>query len=422
MNAAHRLFLACSSGLGRAVAVAGMSAAAAALAPCASAEEVRLISGTRYEASDVTLVPGKLAGTGDVKFTFYVGTGRATVSIPYSRVEASNLFDLLFLRTSPDDAGAQLTLARFALDRGLLREAERCFAKAATIDPTLAAERDAGLASIEVARAEKALTAAEADLKRGRGDLAIEKARAIAAKAPPDSIVAARAAALVDLASRVVDRDRKRAEAEEAERTAAAAAAHAAAIDSALARVDIVATAGVKERSRASDPDLRFEDAVRALESAAARFREARRLLTTMMPTAGTRMNEFTARDNDVLGFLVTTNLDLADMHRQARRFDRARDYLRAAQVLEPENPRIKDVRDLIETDLHTPVPVAPDEYYEPGFLDVTYGYYPTILSGSYYRPYFGSCGFGHGHFGGSHCHSSWAHGSWGNVRWGFHW
>jgi tetratricopeptide (TPR) repeat protein len=404
---------------------------AAAFAPLARAEEIRLVSGTRYQASDVEVRPGTTPGTGDVKFTVYAGTGHATLSLPFDRIDPGSLFDLVLLRTKPGDPAGQLFLARFALSRGMLLEAENCFKKAAALEPTdatLAADRDAGLASIAAARAEQALVAAEKDLKRGRGDLAIEKARDVAAKAPPGSSIAARAAAIVDLASRVVDRDRRRAEAEDAARSEAAAAAHKAAFDATLLRIDVAVNAGLKERDRVADPNLGASAATNALESAAARFREGRRLITAAIPTAGTRLSELTGRDKDVLGFLVTTDLDLADLYRQDRRFDRARDYLRASQALDPTNPRIKELRDLVEQDLHTPVAPPPQDYYEPTVLDAYYGgYYPygsTVISGSGCRPYCGSSlGYGHSSCGrGCGGSSVWAHGSWGNVHWAFHW
>ncbi|MCC7139673.1 MAG: hypothetical protein IT460_14715 [Planctomycetes bacterium] len=385
-------------------------AAVAASAPRAHAEEIVLATGARYDATEVTVTRAPDGVGGEVRYSVVLGGGRATVTVPFDRLDPRSLFDLVLARTPGGDARGQLDLARFALARGLPVEAERRFRRAADLDPALAPDRDAGLAAIRLAQGEKALAAAEADLTRGRADLALARAGAVAKDAPAASPLAARAVALAELAARVADRDRKRAEAEAAAREAAALAAKRAAFDASLARADAAVEAGLKERGRAANPDLGATAALRALEAAEARLREARRLLAAAVPSAGDRLPEVTARDRDVLALLVATDLDLAELHRQRRAFERARDYLRAAQVLDPENPRIKDIRDHVEADLRTPVPVPPDAF--DGWSTFTYA--PGVVTTPYYTARrSGWCGCGP---------SGFVTGSWSHGRWFFRW
>src|SRR5947207_7221878 len=87
-----------------AAAVLVIASVAAAVAPQAAAEEIRLVSGTRYEASDVEILPGSKLGTGDVRFHFTAGVGGATVTLPFDRIDPGSLFGLILVRTKPGDA------------------------------------------------------------------------------------------------------------------------------------------------------------------------------------------------------------------------------------------------------------------------------------------------------------------------------
>jgi hypothetical protein len=385
--------------------------AAAAFAPAASAEEVVLRSGARYEAKTVEILPGATAGEGNVRFSFVMGKGGGTMTVPFDRLEPRNLFGLVLSRTGASDAKGQLALARFALARGLFAEAEDRFRRAATLDATLVPDRDAGLAAIRAARNQQALAAAESDLKRGRSDLALGKAQDVLARSEPGSDVAARAAGIVDLATRVLERDKKRLAEQAAVAAAAAQAAQGAAFDSAIARADAAILAGVKERAKVADPGLSAAGATRALEVAEARIREGRRLLQGAFANAGERLADVEARDKEALELLVATDLDLADLHRQARRFDRARDFLRAAQALEPANPRVREIRDLIEQDLRTPPPYYPDPDEVPSVL-----YYPSFgTTIPYSYPYGSIRRSGYSSFHG--------YGRWGDhFRWRLRW
>jgi hypothetical protein len=386
--------------------------ALAVFAPVASAEEVVLRSGARYDARSVEILPGATVGEGSVRFSFVMGQGGGTMTLPFDRIEPSNLFGLVISRTNFSDPKAHLELARFALARGLLGEAENRFRRAATLDASLVPERDAGLATIRRLRSEQALAVAEADHARGRSDLALTGAQAVLGSAEPGSPVASKAAGIVDLARRVVERDKRRLEAQEAARLVAAAEAQRSAFETALSRADAAIVAAVKERARVGDPDLSATSAIRALEGAEPRLREGRRLLATAAANAGDRHAEVAARDKEALALLVATDLDLADLHRLARRFERARDFLRAAQALDPQEPRIREIRALIEQDLRTPVYPDPEYYPQSGY------YLPPVVTSRYPYPY----PFGSTYRSGSYVPGTFR-GTWGSsFRWRFHW
>jgi|GEM_PF-6977867 len=364
---------------------------AVALAPVARAEEVVLRSGTRYDATHVQLLPGTAPGTGRVRFSFAVGAGRGTVELPYERLDPVNLFGLAISRTDPKDPRGQLALAQFARDRGLLGEAEARYRRAATLDPALVAERDAGLLAVRTQRAEAALLVAEAEVKRGRSDLALPRIDEVLTDAPVGSPLAERAAGLRTLAAKVVERDRARRAAEDAARSAAATDAAAARLASSLARAEDAVAGAAKERARVADPNLPVAAAQKSLELAETRLREARRQLSVARSVAGARGDDVEARDREAFALLVATQLDLAEIHRQGRRFDRARDYLRAAQVLDPENPRIKEIHDRVDQDLRTPpqeepAPVSPYWWYGPFAPWPGSGGYGGVRTGGSYR------------------------------------
>jgi tetratricopeptide (TPR) repeat protein len=360
---------------------------AAALAPSALAEEVVLRSGTRYDATNVVLLPGEPPGTGRVRFSFAIGAGRGTVELPYDRLDPVNLYGLAIARTDPKDPRGQLALAQFARDRGLLGEAETRYRRAAAMDPALVPDRDAGLAAVATQRAEAALLAAEAEVKRGRSDLALPRIEEVLATAPAGSSIAERARGLRALASKVVQRDLARRAAEDAARAAAAADAAAATLASSLHRADQALEGAAKERARVADPNLSAATAQQALETAETRLREARRQLALARSVAGAPRDDVEARDRDAFALLVATDLDLAELHRQGRRFDRARDYLRAAQVLDPENPRIKEIHDRIEQDLRTPPPQEPEPRPSPWWYGPGTPYGPYVPYAPYRAP-----------------------------------
>ena len=160
-------------------------------------------------------------------------------------------------------------------------------------------------------------------------------------------------------------------------------AAEKAAFVSALARADKAILAAVEARAKAGDPTLPACEAVKTLASAEALFREGRRLLASGRSTAGDRIKELDGRDNEALGLLVATDVDLADLYRQQRCFDRARDYLRAAQILDPDNERVRDIREFIERDVAAPPVLVEEPMY--GFESGTYfggGYYGGAIYG----------------------------------------
>lgn len=358
------LRLAC--GLGVAVLAAGL----------ASAEEIRLRSGTRYDATDVSLRPGAAPGTGRVRFSFVIGAGRGTVELPYERIEPVSLFGLALARTAPDDAEGQLALADLARGLGLFTQAEQRYRRAADLDATRGPARDAGLLALVLSKAETALAAAEAEIKRGRSDVAIVRTREVLASLPSDDPAAGplreRAQSLHSLAASVADRDLERRAAEDAARTVAAAQAASAALAAATTRAEAALASAVADRGRVADPNTAAPTAQRLLEGAEARLREARRQLDVALRVAPPPARaDLEARDRDVLALLVATQLDLAELHRQGRRFGRARDFLRAAQVLDPENPRIREIHERIEQDLRQPPPDAEPvyRYRVPGVL-----------------------------------------------------
>ena len=385
--------------------------AAPVLAPVALAEEVVTASGTRYEATDVVLLED------GVRFTFYVGDGRATVTLPFDRLSAQNLLDLLAARAPAKDAQAQLRVAKVALARGLLPAAAARFKRAAQLDPALAGERDLGLAAIQDAETAALLADAEREVRRGRNDLAVEKARRAAARSPEGSPLRAKAEGILDLAGRLADRDRERAAKAAAENTAVAVAAEKAAFDASLRAADKALAAALGHRGRAADPDVSATQARLSLELADGQLREARRLLAVAATSPAARLPEVDARDQDALGLLIANHLDLADLYRVVRRFDKARDRVRAVLVLDPQNSRAQTTSDRIEQDARIPVPPPYDDpYYDPGFsvgyalpgvpyvrrYSMPYSPYP------YYSPYYRS--------------SSWLRGGWGGGSFSWRW
>ena len=363
-------------------------AVAVAFAPCAFAEDVVLKTGARYVVKDLEWVEGTAAQDGRVKFTYLVAGGSVTLELAMSRIDPWSLLALKAARMPAKDGRATLELARFAAAHGLGAEATRRFRRAVELDPTLAPERDAGLRAIGDIELAKDLAQAERDLKRGRSDLALSTAHDVAAKADPAGSLDDRAKALAALATRMLDTDRARRAADDKARGEALAAAERAAFESALARADKAILAAVAERVKAGDPTLPACDAAKALASAEALFREGRRLLASGRSSAGARIAELDGRDKEALGLLVSTDVDLADLYRQQRRFDRARDYLRAAQILDPDNARVKEIRELVERDLATPPP-----YVEEPMDGFTTG---TYFGGTYYGgpAYYGGGGY----------------------------
>jgi hypothetical protein len=373
----------------RALLAVVLASAAVALARPAAAEEVLLASGTRYDATEVVLV-----GEAQVRFTFRVGSGTATVTMPWERLDPWSAFALRAARTASGDARGQAALARFALERGLPQEATRRWEKAAALDPALAAERDAGLVAVRDAGLLAALDAAALDVKRGRGDLALGKARDVLAKATPGSVPAQRATSLVELAESVAARDAARRAAAERERADAAEKARSETLSAALARSDRFVRSAVEQRERAADPQVSASSAVAALERAETALREARQSLEVALEAAGDRRPEVEPRDREAFALLLATHVDLADLYRQERRFDRARDRLRAAMVLAPDDVRAREVRDLLERDLREPPP-RPDPWddpYVPAFRSVWVGgpflSSPVVVGRPYGGPY----------------------------------
>jgi tetratricopeptide (TPR) repeat protein len=343
---------------------------ALAAARPAAAEEVLLSSGTRYDATEISLV-----GDAQVRFTFRVGGGTATVAMPWEKLDPWSAFSIRATRTKADDARGQLSLAKFAMERGLYKEAARRYEKAAALDPTLSAERDAGLVAVRDAQLVAALDAAMLDVKRGRGDLALAKAKDVLAKATPGSLPAQRATSLVELSESVAARDAARRQAEERERAETAAKAIAETLNAVIARSDKFVRSAIEQRDKAADPNLRAANAIGFLEQAETALREARRSLKSGFEAVGDRRPELEARDDEAFALLVATHVDLADLYRQERRFDRARDRLRAATLLDPDDVRAREVRDLVEQDLRTPPPRDPyDDPYVPSFSTTWYG------------------------------------------------
>jgi hypothetical protein len=377
--------------------------AAPLLAPAARAEDVVTVSGARYDAYDVVLLED------GVRFSFTAGEGRATLTLPFDRISGQNLLDLLSARAPSKDGSAQLRVARVALARGLLPAAAARFRRAAQVDPSLAGERDLGLAAVQDAETAELLADAEREVRRGRNDLAVEKARRAAVRAPEGSALRLKAEGIVDLAGRLADRDRERAAKASAEKVAKAQAAERAAFDAFLRAADKALAAALGHRGRAADPDVSASSARGSLEAADGQLREARRQLALSRDNPAARTAEIDPRDDDALSLLLANHLDLADLYRAERRFDKARDRVRSVLVLDPQNGRAQTTADRIEQDARVPVqPPYDGGYYDAGWST---GYalpgvpyvrrYSVVSPYPYVSPYFRSNRLLHGSWGG---------------------
>jgi hypothetical protein len=176
------------------------SLAVAALSPDASAEEVVLVSGARYPATQVEVDEDR------VTFTANLGSGDATLTVPTSFVDPLCLYGLVHARTKPNDAIGQLRLGKLALGRGRADVARERFERAAALDPTLAeiCELALGLAVASETRA--ALAEAERLLRAGLYAAATAEASRALALATPGTPEAEKAAALERLARRLAAR------------------------------------------------------------------------------------------------------------------------------------------------------------------------------------------------------------------------
>ena len=287
-----------------------------------------------------------------------------TLELAMSRIDPWSLLALKSARTPSKDGRGTLELARFALAHGLPAEAARRFRRAAELDATLAPDRDAGLRAVRDAELAKDLGAGrarpEAGPQRPRARDRRRRRREGRSGRP-----ARRARDGARRAGGAHARHRPRSAARSRRRRARTRRRpprrpHSSAGSRAPTRT---IRGAIAERAKAGDAALPASNALRALESAEAQFREGRRVLASTRVNAGTRTAEVDGRDKEALALLVATQLDLADLYRQQRRFERARDYLRAAQVLDPENVRIREIRELVERDLAAPPPYEPPPY-----------------------------------------------------------
>ena len=354
----------------RALSLAALAAASLALlafAPAAAAEEIVLASGARYDAQEIRILEH------DVRFTVVLGEGRATMALPFERIDGDSLVGLMAARLDPRLGATHLRLARVALDRGLLGIAAHRFRRAAIVDPALAPERDAGLLAVRDAETALLLDAAERAIKQGRNDLAADKAREAFGRAEAGTSLSQRARTIADLAGATAERDRLRAQAKETALAQAQAAATAAAYGDARGKARKHFDAALLERGKAADPDAGPSVVRRALESAETNLRDARRWLAAARDRDPSRATEVDEDDRTAFDLLVATHVDLAEAYRLDGAFDKARDRVRAALVLDPQNTRATATLGRIETDLH-PVP-EPAPYYGP--YAPTYG--PTI-------------------------------------------
>jgi tetratricopeptide (TPR) repeat protein len=329
----------------------------------ARAEEVVLASGPRYDAVDVEFVGES------VRFTYLVGTGRATVTIPKERLQPRNLFHLILARTARDPQ-AQLALGWQALALGLLPDAAHRFHEAAKRDPALAPERDRGLRAIEDRKLEAVLASAEADLRRGRFETGLAKVAEVKSRALPGSDLVRRADGLAELSKRIDEAEGRRIADEATAKAKAFVDAQGAALDAAFARADKAILSAIERRDRVAKPGLSSSRVQSELDAAETLLREGRRILASVADVAGPRGPEVDARDAEALPLLVATHLDLSDLHRVRRRFPSAREHVRAALVLDPQNVRAIEAQRLIE-EAARPLP----EPYGPEPFDGTYGW-----------------------------------------------
>lgn len=323
------------------------------MAAAASAETVRLRSGKTLEVDGVRILEGR------IQISLHRDGGVARVDLPFDRLDASGLLDLIDRHTDARDPVQRLRSARLAFDRGLLGHAARRYREAARLDPSLAPARDAGLGRIRRVEASAGLRELETQLRTGadpHGALAL----ASALLAGPHAAVLtpaqrARAASLGGLARRLFKRDQRRAarallaqpklpQTPPPDPVPAGGAAAAL-----LARADALTREADIAREAAADPKLSPSRALRQLETAAAALRAARRLLRE----APAVLQESFAEACERLRLALTAAyLEQADLFRQLGRFVEARARVRTALILDPGNEHAWTQRRLIEDDL----------------------------------------------------------------------
>jgi hypothetical protein len=122
--------------------------------------------------------------------------------------------------------------------------------------------------------------------------------------------------------------------------------------------------AAARALAKAADPGIGNRTARRLLEQAGRHLLDARRALTR---GAGPVAPALVQAASAVTDELIDTYLQVGELLRQEGRFGEARRWLRAVQVLDPENPQAAALGDRIEADLHAPLaPGIDDPYYDP--------------------------------------------------------
>ena len=379
-----------------------LTALAALGSPPAHAESLRLRSGRSVEVASVRVEADRLDAT-------VVRDGVASrVAFPFSSLDPTEV--LRFLDAdAPGDGRARLRSARFALAQGQREGAAMRFLQAAALDPTLAPQRDAGLAQIRRAEAVDGVDDLEGRVRRGVDP----RGAALLAAAILDSVHAAeltvaerrRVEVLGALARKLLQRETERrllaeaklaatekAPAPPAAPVAPAVPEGAASDDEDPVVADALAPLRAKQakaahaRERAADPALGVEEAARHLEVAARELLDARRVGRALHPADldEEQVHELESRGIELRTLLLGTYLELADLYRQMTYFEEARARVRAVLILDPGNEEAWAQRRLIEDDIR--VFLDPPVEALPLQGGVSFGWYRA-------SPFFGGYG-----------------------------
>ena len=300
------------------------------------------------------------------------GGGTLGVRLAYRTIVPTSL-DALFRRHATDVKPAeQLRLAKLALTIELPGTSEALFARIAAHHAPLRSEAEAGLALARRGVVVRALASITEGVRAGKDPTVLrDRIDALAGGPYADALRPAERLQLAAL-HRLI-----------APKPPLPGAAGPAAPQQPDLTKDLRAKfeAAIALRDRAADPKLSPKVVRKLLDRAAKDLRGLRKAIRAL--PAGVPPQQIHAMHRDATHALADTLVELADLHRQAGRFEHARAYVRSALLFRPEHPGALQQRGLIEDDIaaaaaYDPYQAAWDPYYGSG-LD-TYWIGPSIF------------------------------------------